>query len=534
MHPIIHFVTTMASPAKITRRCLRCVCTLLLATASLFAPSEGAVDLSSGCQASDVLWLWSGALSSHSITFKFGLRNGHSCSDRDFLLSAFPALLDGEKPHSALASCASVTVGGNADNTDVVDVMACEFDDLPHPDRLYKYELSTPRTGDIARSGSFRTPAAEGSPFSYRMAFASCADENSDPRVFTDMASHDPLFFMHTGDLHYHNLAVNNISLFRSAYDSIFASPSGKAMLEMQLPFAYMWDDHDYGPDNSDKTAPGRDVAVMAYREAVPHYPLAGESPLSPVHQAFTIGRVRFILTDQRSARTPNLEPDVPSKTVLGRQQKQWFKNELVRATQDPGIKLIIWCSTMPWHDDERKWGYFTHEQRELVNFIKGQGLNRWVPIIIVAGDAHMLAVDDGSHTPGNLTLLHAAALGRPGSIKGGPYSHGAYPGTGQYGLLDLTDNGVQGDGGRVCAYFRGINIYKGQLVEFDSCHPERTPSNWTYYPPPIPVRRLQRYYKKHKAQMWLLAAAIVAVIVYSGVAFVRCLRRRSSPKKHD
>jgi hypothetical protein len=39
--------------------------------------------------------------------------------------------------------------------------------------------------------------------------------------------------------------------------------------------------------------------------------------------------------------------------------------------------------------------------------------------------------------------VLHAAALDRPGSVKGGPYSHGAFPGGGHYGTLDVVDTGT-------------------------------------------------------------------------------------------
>jgi alkaline phosphatase D len=91
----------------------------------------------------------------------------------------------------------------------------------------------------------------------------------------------------------------------------------------------------------------------------------------------------------------------------------------------------------MPWIDDERKWGHFTFEQREIVAFIEKLNTSA-VPIVIVSGDAHMLAVDDGSHSPGHLPVFHAAALGRPGSIKGGPYSHGAIPGSGIHTLYDV------------------------------------------------------------------------------------------------
>ena len=200
--------------------------------------------------------------------------------------------------------------------------------------------------------------------------------------MFEAIGHEDALLFLHTGDLHYHNLIVNDVAAFRDGYDSIFASPAGQAMLAMDVPFAYMWDDHDFGPDNSDATAPGRNASVQAYREAVPHYPLVGgQSRTSTVHQAFTIGRVRYLITDLRSARTPNTAPAAPTKTVLGKQQKAWFKSELVRATNDPSIRLIVWVNTMPWLDDERKWGQFVHEQQELVNYIKAHGPTSGYPL---------------------------------------------------------------------------------------------------------------------------------------------------------
>ncbi|RMX68147.1 hypothetical protein DD238_007900 [Peronospora effusa] len=480
----------------------------------------------------------SGALTSRSISFKFGLREGYNCADSDFVLYAFPELLEGEKPHSVIATCNKVDGGEEGYGEErslssykTPSVKECNLLKLPYSNRKYRYELIVFRSGENVRNGSFITPKVEGNPFDYRVVFASCADEVSDPKVFEEIKKEKALLFLHTGDLHYHNLAVNNVAAFRDGYDSIFASPAGRAMLAMDVPFAYMWDDHDFGPDNSDSTAPGRNASVQAYREFVPHYPLiGGRSRMNTVHQAFTIGRVRYILTDLRSARTPNTAPAAPTKTVLGKKQKAWFKSELVRATSDPDIRLIIWVNTMPWLDDERKWGHFGHEQQELVNFIKGNGLNKWVPIVIVSGDAHMLAVDDGSHSPGNLTVLHAAALGRPGSIKGGPYSHGAFPGPGQYAVMDVTDEG--GKDGRVCLYYRGMNIYKGMLIEFDTCHPERTPPVTPYYPPPIPVRIMMRICKKAKRYtgfMAIAAVAIIALLVY------RSRRQRAiNTKKHN
>jgi hypothetical protein len=62
-----------------------------------------------------------------------------------------------------------------------------------------------------------------------------------------------------------------------------------------------------------------------------------------------------------------------------------------------------------------------------------------------------MLAIDDGTHSnyatdasPGShgFVVMHAAPLDRRTSMKGGPYSHGVSRQRGQFGLLDVADDG--------------------------------------------------------------------------------------------
>ncbi|MDH3682492.1 MAG: hypothetical protein OEV40_21365, partial [Acidimicrobiia bacterium] len=64
---------------------------------------------------------------------------------------------------------------------------------------------------------------------------------------------------------------------------------------------------------------------------------------------------------------------------------------------------------------------------------------------VMLGGDAHMVAIDDGTNSGygghDGFPILQAAALDRPGSTKGGPYSHGMFPGAGQFGLLEVTDD---------------------------------------------------------------------------------------------
>jgi hypothetical protein len=84
-------------------------------------------------------------------------------------------------------------------------------------------------------------------------------------------------------------------------------------------------------------------------------------------------------------------------------------------------------------------------ETRRIADTLAAAGVD---DLVMVSGDAHMVAADDGTDTDYNtaggagFSLLHAAALGSPGDVKGGPYSEGAFPGAGQFGTVTVTDTG--------------------------------------------------------------------------------------------
>ncbi|MFW2334417.1 hypothetical protein, partial [Ilumatobacter sp.] len=90
--------------------------------------------------------------------------------------------------------------------------------------------------------------------------------------------------------------------------------------------------------------------------------------------------------------------------------------------------------------------------------------------LVMVSGDAHMVAIDDGTNSAyasdggGGFPVLHAAALDRPGSVKGGPYSEGAFPGPGQYGKIEITDDG----GATIGVRLSGSDWEGTELVDLD------------------------------------------------------------------
>ncbi len=307
------------------------------------------------------------------------------------------------------------------------------------PNTSYAYRVVYQATQSAF--GRFKTFPVAGEPASFRVALGSC---NSNPTsvVFRAISHQQPLFFLHTGDLHYSDIASNRPADFRRAILQNVTAPS-QGDLYRAMGIAYVWDDHDYGPNNSRWDNPSRVAAHQVYRELVPHYPLAlsDESPdrAAPIAQAFTIGRVRFVLTDLRS------EHSREKGSLMGTRQREWFLAELQDAAKTHA--LIVWVSSVPWvsSTSSDNWAGGREERKTIANFVKAHG----IPLCIVAGDAHMLAIDDGTNADyaegggAPIPVFQAAALERGGSYKGGPYSHGANPGPLQFGLLDIADDGT-------------------------------------------------------------------------------------------
>ena len=333
-------------------------------------------------------------------------------------------------------------------------------------DYFYGIEVAGVVSAEPRSRGRFHTfPVGAAS---FRLAFASCGDFHAaDQSAFDAIAAEHPLLFIDTGDLYYSEINSTNVDDYRDNYDSVLNQPNESALFR-SLALAYVWDDHDYCGNNTDRTAVGRGTALAAFKERVPHYPLSADAGAT-VAQAFTIGRVRVIMTDLRSAADPANQPESPAKTRLGIAQKAWFKQELVSA-RDGGFPLILWISTTPWINragaDDDAWGSWATEREELANFFRD---NRIANLVLLAGDMHALAYDNGTNsdyaTGGGapLPVLQAAALTAPGEAKDGRYTGGPLLGSQQYGILEVYDTG----GPTIACRFLGMKVGQGPKLSY-------------------------------------------------------------------
>jgi len=274
----------------------------------------------------------------------------------------------------------------------------------------------------------------------------------------------DWLQFIHLGDLHYRDISINDPDAYRQAYHDVLTfngtlgADARQGRFYRAVPIAYVWDDHDYGPNNSDRTHVGRAAAATVYREIVPHYPLPAGSGDAPIYQSWQIGRVLFVASDVRWARDPNLLPDNdPSnpKTMLGEQQKRWLE----RILRNSSAQALVWVMPSQWLSDQGdvrnvgisysgadysndSWWRFRRERAELVDLLGDLG---WLDrMVMLQADKHALSMSSGPNNPwGGFPLFMFASLDASYSDHPeGQYDIGQSPGRGRYGTLRVVDSG--------------------------------------------------------------------------------------------
>jgi alkaline phosphatase D len=335
------------------------------------------------------------------------------------------------------------------------------------PDTEYYYGF---RVGSkpVVRTGRFRTFPELDRAASFRFALGSCARTGSEHSVFKTIQRRAPLFFLQLGDLHYSGIKTNDRNLFRTAFETVFGSTTQGPLYE-NTPLVYVWDDHDFGSDGADSTMASRPAARLTYQEHVPHYPLVAGTGDVPIFQTFNVGRVRFLLSDLRSERTPRKRRDAPGKTMLGAAQKDWLKRELLKAKGSAG--LVFWISSVPWtgvHGDGDGWESYRTERCEIADFLKANAIHN---VCILSGDAHMIAVDDGRNgdfaTGGGapVPVLHGSPLDKDASFKGGPYSHGFHLPAKEEGCFGWVE--VRDDGSEISVAFSGRNHRDEEKLSF-------------------------------------------------------------------
>ncbi|MEM6263052.1 MAG: alkaline phosphatase D family protein [Bacteroidota bacterium] len=145
-----------------------------------------------------------------------------------------------------------------------------------------------------------------------------------------------------------------------------------------------VWDDHDYGPNNSDRSYRAKDIAWETFQHfwANPSYGVNGKKGVTT---SFVWGDAEFFLLDNRYFRDPN-DKKTQTRSILGEEQLQWLIDALISSTS----KFKFVCMGGQLINTVDKYENYANiapaERQYILNTIATEGIKN---VIFLTGDRH-------------------------------------------------------------------------------------------------------------------------------------------------
>lgn len=247
-------------------------------------------------------------------------------------------------------------------------------------------------------------------PPAFTVAFGSCAYVNepeydrpgkpygSDYSIFDTIAAVRPDLMLWLGDNTYlREVDWDSRSGILHRYRHTRSLQELQRLLSCTHHYA-TWDDHDYGPNNSDRSYGLKGITLDAFKLywANPSY---GLDNAPGVFYQFRWNDVDFFVLDDRFHRSPNTEKANPAKTMLGAEQKQWLKDALL-GSRAPFKVIVSGTQMISTSGGDEAFNLFADERSELLSFIKS---NRIPGVLFLSGDVHhseLLKLEDPEFYP--------------------------------------------------------------------------------------------------------------------------------------
>ncbi len=233
-------------------------------------------------------------------------------------------------------------------------------------------------------------------PPAFRFAAGSCTyvteegfDRPGDPfgeayYIFKSIRGKDPEFMIWLGD----NVYLRDPDLYTRTgilhrYTHTRSIPEMQALLGSVHHYA-TWDDHDFGPDDSDRGYPAKEISAEAFRLfwANNGYGISGGGGIDGY---FRWADCDFFLLDNRTFRAPD-ERTTGERTMLGELQLEWLIDAL--STSSAPFKFV--CIGGQVLNDAEKFEtyhhYFSEERKRILDAIASENIKG---VVFLSGDKH-------------------------------------------------------------------------------------------------------------------------------------------------
>jgi alkaline phosphatase D len=191
---------------------------------------------------------------------------------------------------------------------------------------------------------------------------------------------------------------------YQHRYSHTRSLPEMQALLARTHHYA-TWDDHDYGPNNSDRTWVQKELAKETFdlfwgnlTSGLPASEAATGS--AGITSTFRYNDVDFFLLDNRTFRTPNDQDRTDNKTVLGKPQLEWLIESLI-FSDSPWKMVCIGGQVL--NTAKRGETYLNlapDEQRYLLNRINEEEIKG---VVFLTGDRHHTELSERKLPNGNM-----------------------------------------------------------------------------------------------------------------------------------
>ncbi|HXF99976.1 MAG TPA: alkaline phosphatase D family protein [Bacteroidota bacterium] len=232
-------------------------------------------------------------------------------------------------------------------------------------------------------------------PPAFSVAFGSCAyindttaDRPGKPyggsyTIFHAIAAQQPDLMLWLGDnWYYREVDYFAESKMRQRVARDRSIPELQPLLGSVHHYA-IWDDHDYGPNDADRTYRLRSVALEIFRDYWANQ-MHGTLETPGVFYRFQWGDVEFFMLDDRFYRSPNALPETPEKTMFGKAQLAWLKESLVSSMAT--FKVIVNGNQFLSRHSYETLRRFPSDFDEFIGWIKDRKISG---VLFLSGDRH-------------------------------------------------------------------------------------------------------------------------------------------------
>ncbi len=284
-------------------------------------------------------------------------------------------------------------------NTDISQDFTITWKVAPiSPNTTYTYRISqsssaTSSTGQHSSLATnlqthpfqFTTPLPNDQIDSLTLVFGSCARDipSIATPVWDAMGKQDPDLLVLIGDTPY--IDATTLSYQQRRYKEFYEVSEFQQLLST-TPFYSVWDDHDFGKNDTDGNLEGKERSRTAFMQFRPN-PTFGMDDQG-IYTHFKRGPVEVFLLDTRWFAGTEASPfDSEQPTLLGKRQWEWLAEELRASTAE--FKIIV--SSMIFNGAVRPnkpdhWDSYPHEKEALFKLI---GQHNISGVVLIGGDIH-------------------------------------------------------------------------------------------------------------------------------------------------